>query len=98
MPASYNVEFRSAPPSPADRAGKFADEKRAQKIGAGAAQRSEYFSRLFLLVILLLRVDAPERCLIDMSGHNTIHRSHRGQHAVVLIVVLMHSVPAHKKQ
>src|SRR5271154_1865035 len=51
-----------------------------------------------LLEILLLRVDPPQRSLIDMPRHETIHHRHRRQHTMILVVVLVHPVSPHQKQ
>ena len=48
-----------------------------------------------LLVILLFRIDPPQRSLIDVPLDKPIHYRHRSQHAVVLVVVLMHPVSPH---
>src|ERR1700759_2192287 len=53
---------------------------------------------LFLFVILLLCIDAPKRALVYMPAGDAIYDRHRGQHGVVLVVVLMHPVTAHPKQ
>ena len=49
-------------------------------------------------MILLLGIDSPERCLIDMPSYKTIHHSHRSQHTMILVVVLVHPVSPHQKQ
>ena len=72
--------------------------KTVTKITSSTVATTRIFLTLFLLVIFLFRVDAPKRGFIDVSRHKAIDRCHRGQHAVVLVVVLMHSVSAHQKQ
>src|SRR5207302_2158971 len=46
----------------------------------------------FRLVVLLLGIRGPHAGLIRNAGHNIIHRNHRGQHGVILIIVLVHTV------
>src|SRR6185312_1158905 len=75
-------------------------------IGASQAHRSSSAPQILsclcrllvlLLVVLLLRIDLPERLLVDATCGKAIHRVHCCQHTVVLVVVLVHSIAAHQE-
>src|SRR5665213_2153752 len=53
---------------------------------------------LLLFVILLFSIDAPQRALVYVPGRDAVDHSHRRQHGVVLVVVLMHTIAADQKQ
>ena len=44
-------------------------------------------------MILLFYIDAPH---IVVSAVNVVNREHRGEHGVVLVVVLVHAITADK--
>src|ERR1700733_13775721 len=52
----------------------------------------------FFLMIFHLRVDGPDVVLVADPGDDVIDCRHSGQHGVVLIVVLVHSVSANQVQ
>src|SRR6266436_9500078 len=53
---------------------------------------------LLRFVVLHLGIHFPDVGLVRSARDNVIHGDHRGEHGMVLVVVLMHAVAADQKE
>ena len=80
------TEFTARPQSPA----------RLPTASRGAGRQiPRHF--LLALVVILLGVHLPDILLIAPSRNNVVHRSHRRQHRVILIIVFVHAIASNQE-
>ena len=54
--------------------------------------KNKVISGFVFFVILIFGINIPDICLIGIACHNIFYRSHRGQHAMVAVIIAMHTI------